>query len=150
MKPQTVKSVILVVLILITIIFIFSNSMESVSESSDRSEGVTLLIEPFLEVLLGDGNVTNHFVRKLAHFTEFFILGTELCILAVIWRKSLILPLFIGLLTALTDETIQVFFERGSQVQDIWLDFSAVVVTAVIAYLIKTVRRKRTVNEALN
>lgn len=136
-KKRAVLTAILLVLILLTVCFIFSNSMESIPDSREKSEGLLSRLRLLLEFFVGKGNATNHLIRKLAHFVEFFALGTELCALCLLWCKPLLWTLFAGLLTALTDETIQIFYDRGSQVQDVWLDFSAVVTTVLLACCIK-------------
>ena len=78
------------------------------------------MLQGFFELFVGKGNVTEHFVRKLAHFTEFFVLGLELAVLFCSFSSK---PILFSLLVALTDETIQLFTGRGSQVKDVWLDF---------------------------
>ena len=94
------------------------------------------LLTPLLELFVGKGNVTEHLVRKLAHFCEFFILGIELQLFFSLLnsRKSaFLLALSHGLFTALVDETIQIFSGRGPMIQDVWLDFSGVTVGSLIA-----------------
>lgn len=126
-------TIFLTILIILTLAFIFKNSMESVAQSQEKSTAVMERISFLLENIVGKGNVTDHLVRKLAHFIEFSVLGAELAALSFLyhWRLkslclSIVLPLFGGLLAALTDETIQIVSARGSQVQDVWLDFSGV------------------------
>ena len=146
LKKQSIAIAILVLLIVFTVAFIFSNSMETIPESSEKSEELLEVLTPALELFVGDGNATNHLIRKIAHFTEFFVLGLELCWLFGLWKKPPIWPLFVGLCIALTDETIQIFYERGSQVQDVWLDFSAVVAVTIITYICNIIvfrRRER-------
>ena len=87
-KKETVRAV-LTVLIVLTLIFIFRNSTDSKEESSALSLYVKELVGPILEVFVGKGNVTEHLVRKLAHFTEFFALGTEFSFL-IMRNKSLL------------------------------------------------------------
>ena len=142
MRPvkRRVMTLLLVILLLATLAFIFSNSMESIPESREKSDGILALLTPFLEIFLGKGNVTEHLVRKLAHFVEFFVLGTELSALCLLHQKPLLWAMFAGLLSALTDETIQIFYARGSQVQVVWLDFSAVLVTGILAFFCKKLR----------
>ena len=142
-KKQASLAAILLLLIIATVCFIFSNSMESIPESSARSEKILRALTPALELFFGEDNATNHLVRKLAHFTEFFALGIELCVLCVILRKPLVWALFTGLCTALSDETIQIFYERGSQLQDVWLDFSAVITAAILVCLYGVIIRRR-------
>ncbi len=142
-KKKTTQTVLLLLLVFATVFFIFSNSMETISESSEKSEGILRILAPALEFFIGEGNATNHLIRKLAHFTEFFALGTELCLLFLVWKMPSIWPLFMGLCIALGDETIQIFYERGSQVKDVWLDFSAVILATVIIYLFDCIVRHR-------
>ncbi len=133
-----------ILLILATLIFIFSNSLPDIESSKARSEGIMKLIAPFLELFVGKGNVTLHLVRKLAHFAEFGILGLQLGILVKKPKSSAFL---FALLSAMTDETIQIFTGRGPQVQDVWLDFggacTGILAGISILYLIQTIRNRR-------
>lgn len=128
-KRKTEK--ILVILILLTLAFIFGNSLADKEQSSRESGWVLSLVQPFLELFIGKGNVTEHLVRKLAHFTEFALLGMELCFFfslrADSVRKAFLLAFSHGLFTALSDETIQIFSHRGAQIPDVWLDTSGAV-----------------------
>lgn len=137
------QKIVLLLLIIATIGFIFSNSMETILESSAKSEELLCVLTPALELFIGKGNTTNHLIRKLAHFAEFFVLGTELCLLCSLYKKTMVWGLFTGLCIALADETIQIFYERGSQVQDVWLDFSAVVTSAALVYLYGIITKHR-------
>ena len=128
---------VLLALIILTLLFIWGNSLLNREQSSGESAWVMQLIAPFLELFVGKGNVTEHLVRKLAHFAEFALLGLEL----LFWFKgqpkklksALLLAMAHGLFAALTDETLQLFSGRGSQVQDVWLDFAGTAAGAVFA-----------------
>ena len=108
--------------------------------SSSESGWVMKQLEPVLEPIVGKGNVTDHLVRKIAHFVEYFVLGAELTYFFN--RKKLpqlpsavsgiILPLGISLTVASIDETIQIFSNRGPMLSDVLLDFCA----ALTAYII--------------
>ena len=138
-KKETVRAV-LTVLIVLTLIFIFRNSTDSREESSALSLYVKELVGPILEVFVGKGNVTEHLVRKLAHFTEFFVLGAEFSFLLINEKKAgtagVSLILLAGLVSALSDETVQLFFERGSSVKDVWLDFGGYCTAVALILLI--------------
>ncbi len=105
-----------------TLGFIWINSMLGKEESASLSQGITAWLHS-IGLPVGE-----HFVRKCAHFCEFGLLGCELSLL--FWlRGGLGLQnignsAFAALLTAVTDETIQIFSGRGSQVQDVMLDFA--------------------------
>lgn len=128
MNRKRIGTVLLLLAILAALAFIWGNSLESAVESSLKSGRVRELIEPLLELLVGQSNVTDRMVRKLAHLTEFAVLGALLLLLtAAAFRvrlQSVLNCQFFLLLAALTDETIQLFTGRGSQVRDVWLDFA--------------------------
>ena len=71
----------------------------------------------------------NHYIRKTAHFTEYFVQALLLCNAFYTDRtdrkNSRGCILFLSLLTAVLDEYIQLFSPgRSGQVTDILLDFS--------------------------
>lgn len=150
MKNGRINIIILTILIIATIAFIWSNSLQSIPESQERSLGMMGKITPVLEVFVGKGNVTDHLVRKLAHFIEFGALGCELVLLAVLRKRVRLQPvvncLFIGLAVAVIDETIQIFSNRGSQVQDVLLDFAGactgIAFVLAVYWLASIVRKK--------
>jgi VanZ family protein len=92
--------------------------------------------------------VTEFLVRKLAHFTEFFVLGLELLTFFA-YRKPLFLQAFLlalthGFFTAFLDETIQIFSGRGPMIQDVWLDVCGFAVGAslMLGIMVWTKHRK--------
>ena len=134
-KNQKARLRLLLRLVLIaTLCFIWSNSMVGKEGSASLSRTVTAWLN-------GIGiPVTEHFVRKAAHFCEFGLLGCELMLL--FWLRSgvrfqnLCNAAFAALLSAVTDETIQIFSGRGSQVQDVVLDFSGALTGILLVSLI--------------
>ena len=68
--------------------------------------------------------LTDHIVRKLAHFCEYTLEGFLLMLCMRVYTRSYIwhisVPLLGGVLTALADETIQIYSPgRSSQVTDV-------------------------------
>jgi VanZ family protein len=100
-------------------------------------------------MLAGQDNVTDNLVRKLAHFVEYGALGCVLALLLTLLKRrrwqSVVNCAFAVLIVALTDETIQIFTGRGSQVQDVWLDFAGacagILLVLIVVGLIKAIRR---------
>ena len=119
---------IIFVLILLTLAFIWSNSLASQDVSCAKSESAMQYVAPYVEIIVGAGNVTEHLVRKLAHISEFGALGCEFALLCVLRRRlrpqSVVNALFAGLAAAVADEALQILSERGPLVGDILLDFS--------------------------
>lgn len=123
-----------------TVYFIFSNSLEIARESSARSQQVMELLNSLLG-RVGLGPLSEHFVRKLAHFCEFSLLGFWFMLCLRVYTRHFVRhvswPLFFGLLTAVIDETIQLYVPgRSSSVKDVLLDFSGVLTGLFIALLI--------------
>jgi VanZ family protein len=46
-----------------------------------------------------------------------------LILIGEVFRQYIVTMLFIGFISAVMDETIQIFSSRGSQVIDVWFDF---------------------------
>lgn len=152
LAAKDVWSLILLVLITATLVFIWTNSMEAPAESSEKSQRVMELLTPFLEVFVGKGNVTEFLVRKLAHFCEFGLLGCELSLMLVL-RKRQTLQWYVNIamfafVVAALDETIQIFADRGSSLADVWIDFAGAATGIVGIYILHAIgrhfiRRKR-------
>ena len=124
--------------------FIWWNSSKNVEESSGISQGVLYEIMQIFARIGISTDITEHIIRKLAHFTEFTALGILLSIDTVLFLKNMKqyvwIPLFIGLLVALIDETIQLFpVGRSSSVKDVWLDFSGVIFGTILLLVSKQI-----------
>ena len=121
-------------LLIVTVCFIWSNSMVGKEGSASLSLRLTAWLN-------GIGiPVTHYFVRKSAHFCEFGLLGSELMML--FWLRGGVSlqsgcnAAFGALLSAVTDETIQIYSGRGSQVQDVVLDFCGAVTGILFTSLV--------------
>ncbi len=128
------------VLLVLTLAFIWRNSTESIPESQAKSLDLVAILKPILEPIIGEGKVTDHFVRKTAHFCEFALLGAELRLLFLLLGFGTVQghmnALFAALAAGVTDETIQYFRERGSMVLDVVLDFCGAFFGALVLLLI--------------
>ena len=123
--------------------FIFSNSMAVADVSSVSSGRVLQLLQAVLRRLGHPAlaqRLTMHIVRKMAHFCEYTLEGFLLMLCMRVYSRHplrhITVPMLAGGLTALTDETIQLFSQgRSSQVTDVWLD-SAGVLAGILAALL--------------
>ena len=124
------KAFLFALLILITVGFIWGNSMKTVEQSSTQSTSVAELLRPVLDPREKlEKSEFHNLVRKLAHVVEFFALGLfvvgfSVSLGAYLERKFVSLPILMVLLVAVTDEYIQYFTGRGSLVTDVVLDFA--------------------------
>ena len=151
MKNKRFRIILVFILIALTLAFIWGNSLLSIPESQEKSLGLLALLQPFLDRVFGVGVITDHIIRKAAHFCEFGLLGAELRLLFWLFDQKRLQgqanALFAGLAAAVADETIQIFCDRGSQVQDVCLDFAGVFTGALflllLALLVTRCRRRR-------
>ena len=115
--------------LILTLCYIFGNSLQSQGESSDRSESLAQQVQPILDPQQKvEPARFHHLLRKAAHGLEYALLGAELLVGAILLDRRLLsrqIPtaLLILLASAVTDEFIQSFTGRGDQIQDIVLDF---------------------------
>ena len=128
------KTRLLKILIIITLAFIWIHSTMPPDVSSDESGFVVKI----LEGVFGTGNVSELLVRKLAHFTEYCLLGLEL----MACTGSVSASMSNGLFAAAVDETIQIFSNRGSSLADVWIDFAGCLLGVLIIYLIRRKKKK--------
>ena len=121
--------------------FIFSNSMAVADVSSVSSGRVLQLLQAVLRRLGMPGlaqRLTMHLVRKLAHFCEYTLEGFLLMLCMRVYSRRplrhITVPMLAGVLTAMADETIQIYSPgRSSQVTDVWLDSAGVLAGILIA-----------------
>ena len=125
------------------IAFIFSNSMAVADVSSVSSGRVLQLLQAVLRRLGMPGlaqRLTMHLVRKLAHFCEYTLEGFLLMLCMRVYTRQYVrhisVPMLGGVLTAMADETIQIYSPgRSSQVTDVWLDSAGVLAGILIALI---------------
>lgn len=142
------KRWILYILLVLIVFFIWDNSMQN----GGSSDGFSLLfaetLTPIVNKLGFHGNIwiLNRIVRKLAHLTEFTILGS---LLYTILRRyitygTVIKTIGLGMLIACLDEFIQLFSPgRSSQFSDILIDTVGVVTGILVVKLVYYIRYKR-------
>ena len=145
-KRKIVVSVI-IILIALTVGFIWGNSIMSKEASSEESEAVSSTLQTVVDAVFGEDVVvvSHEGIRKAAHFIEFFILGTEFCVLYILIKREgkrgylEIMPF--GLAVAAIDETIQIFSERGSSIIDVMIDYSGYLFAVVLFFAVFVIRR---------
>lgn len=145
---QTCYTILNLTVLAALLVFIFGNSLQPRAASTRQSLGTLAVLTELLNRLTGHSNLTEHFVRKLAHFSEFAALGfftIHLCAvrLRVQWHFVLH-SLFFGLVCAVTDESLQLLSDRSAQVPDVLLDFSGVLCGTAVFLLLYAVRHRRT------
>lgn len=131
--------------------FIFGNSglprEESAAVSSRLVQWLKPIFDPHDRIA---EDVFHHYVRKLAHFTEFGALG--FCLMGLseqfMWCKKtwcIAAPTLLSGIAAATDETIQFFSpERGPGIKDVLLDcFGALCGIACMLFFLHILKKRK-------
>lgn len=126
----------------------FIHSSMPADLSSEESESVMGVLQYILNFLGFSAELTDHIVRKTAHFAEYTAIGMLLVSCAYSFSRTKPYRyysqiLFAGLATAVIDETIQLNVAgRSGQITDVLLDFSGVITGAVFMLLVYMIYRK--------
>lgn len=125
--------------------FIFYMSSFNGDDSSELSGG---LLSVILSVLsrIGIGEIlTEHMLRKIAHFTEYFVLGGLLFLDTAGFgagvKTCFSVPLGLGLLTAALDELSQFLSEgRTPLLTDVFIDFCGVFAASLVLLILSIIK----------
>lgn len=127
------KRWILYIVLCLIVFFIWDNSLQN----GGTSDGISLIfakwIAPIANKLGFYGNIwaLNRIIRKLAHLTEFTILGG---VLYVVLRRyieygTVVKTIGVGIVIASLDEFIQLFsLGRSSQLSDVLIDTVGIII----------------------
>ena len=119
------------------LLFIWGHSVMPAAVSKQESGHFLALLQTWLPWL------TDHLIRKAAHFAEYAVLGALVFLAADVRHGLWFAPCF-GLLSALADETIQLFAAgRSGQITDVWLDFAGFLVGWLFVLLIALCLQRR-------
>lgn len=148
-RKITISEIIIYICIVATLAFIWIHSAIPRVQSAGESGFILEILRPILSSFLHDEWVTDHLVRKIAHFTEYGALGVEFALLIRIIKKKtgwkwLLNTIYIGLTIALLDETIQIFSARGPMIEDVWLDLAGYALYGGVVWGIRKAVEKRT------
>ncbi len=132
----------LIIAILLTLVFIFSNSAKTQKQSAAQSESFKEVVEKIIpkETDLGQKILKN--IRKIAHFTEYGLLGIESSLLIFVlmngrgkrYKNAAFSPVF-ALIVAFIDETVQIYSKRGPAVADMWIDVGGFFTYSLLTYI---------------
>lgn len=133
--------IVLLVLMLATLVYIFSNSMVPAEESAAQSDTVRDTADKIIPDSVPAKPTILDNIRKLAHFVEFGILGIEVAIYVVFYEKkrlyiSLPVSYAVPFIFGFVDESIQVLSSRGPEITDVWIDALGFATFASVVYLV--------------
>ncbi len=144
----------LVIMILLNLVFIFSQSLLSSEAAGEEADTVTDII---IEVLPEDSAAADYAednMDKIAHFTEYAVLGVLVSLFVCFFGKRLEILAPVSLLfaesIAFIDETVQIFSGRNPDVKDMWADifgfFTLSLITYMAFFLVKRCLKKEKQN----
>lgn len=128
------------------LVWIFSNSLKDAAESSAQSGAVLAFVQKILDALTGGALVvSNHIIRKLAHFSEYAMLGALLSFTYRAYtpgKKRAFIPALVGFLSPFIDEGLQFFADRRApMLSDVAIDLAGVVAGGLFAMIVLSVVR---------
>lgn len=130
--------------------FIFHFSLADAAESSETSGRVTAFFNDLLADAGASLRFSGLFVRKAAHFTEFFVLGLLSFATAATFLRAWPLPAAVGFsaVVAAVDECLQFASPgRAPGVLDALLDTAGAAAGALLLWLILFLVAKKRKNE---
>ena len=130
-------------------IFAWGHSCFPANLSSMESNWVVNLFWKFFRLFGAQEAPDEQLIRKLAHYSEYTAIGALM--LSCAYSRDRLRPhrfwafvLGAGLLTAVIDETIQLFVEgRAGMIADVWIDFGGVVTGTLIMLGFYAIVRRR-------
>lgn len=139
-KIKKIFLYILIAAIVLTVLFIFSNSLKPKDQSLEDSNAVGGIISSIFPPDSDIGKFILEYIRKIAHFTEYGLLGIEMALLVIFYFKKRIraglISLNLSLVVAFIDESLQYISERGPAISDVWIDVGGFMFFSLIAYAI--------------
>ncbi|MCR5726952.1 MAG: VanZ family protein [Lachnospiraceae bacterium] len=155
---------VIIIIIIVSIAAVWWQSSLSADRSREESGAVLGILQPFHGTEMPEDltdlesqsaefiNISNIF-RKFAHFIEYAVLGFEFGLLVIFVgkkRKTRLRDIyrfaantvFAGILTALLDETIQIFSGRGPEVKDVWIDTTGFLTGEAVVFIIYYIWKK--------
>lgn len=131
------KKRISIILVIIWMMFIFIMSSFNSTESSNQSNFIVNIIINIFNI--SNIEILSLIIRKLAHFTEYFILGILTYNMINNYNKKSYISIIICILYAISDELHQLFVPgRSCQVLDIIIDsIGSILGIYLLSFIIK-------------
>lgn len=149
MKRRDYKRITFLILALLMTAFIWGQSLLPADMSSAQSGFITNIVNEVLlrlNIKIAENDLS-FYIRKLAHFTEYFFLAMFWFLYFKTFKTTFevnIETIGYGLIIAISDELIQNSTPgRAMQITDVFIDLSGVIFFLVVAYIITLINLKR-------
>ena len=129
---KMIQKIIFGILLIVWLIIIFLFSSENAEKSTKTSDGFINTITNILNIEKPkDKEKVSHIVRKIAHFTEYFVLGL------IPINNKLIIGIILCMIYASSDEIHQIFIDgREAKLLDVLIDTLGSAASLIILNLI--------------
>ena len=140
MNKDKTKKIISILLLVLWMGLIFCFSQQDATGSSSLSNGFIATIYSFItgkEATLEVLEKYSFIVRKLAHFSVYFVLGLLSFNVMVQFKTKYAYSFLISFVYSISDEIHQIFIPgRAGQIRDVLIDSSGALLAILICYLI--------------
>lgn len=141
-KNSNVKRIVYTAITVVLIFFIWIQSCLPANASGKESSWVLNVLNTIAEFVGIKSAFTSHTIRKLAHFTEFAMLGIFLLLTVNTFKLNRLKKyffVFAGCLSvAVCDECIQLIIPgRAGMIKDVILDFTGAFFGIILVSIIK-------------
>ncbi len=141
------KKIVYLIVTILVVMFIFYNSIQNGESSSNASTTVLNFINNIINSIGLNFKLEGYFIRKLAHFVEFFTLGVFLMLTFEAFTNKIFsiigFPMFLAIFIPVIDEYIQIYSDgRTSSVKDVLLDFFGAMIGIIIVSLFFVLNKK--------
>lgn len=148
MRRKRVLWILSMAVTMLTMAVIIGFSAQNAADSSALSGGITVRILPWVQFVFPDvtADGLHHVLRKLAHFTVYFVLGCSLTCNFNVQDKvpPVLCAIVMGGLFAASDEFHQLFSEgRSGSVHDVILDTCGVAGGSIVLWNLNRMLKKR-------
>ena len=142
------KKIVYLIVTILVVMFIFYNSIQNGESSSNASTTVLNFINNIINSIGLNFKLEGYFIRKLAHFVEFFTLGIFLMLTFEAFTNKIFsiigFPMFLAIFIPVIDEYIQIYSDgRTSSVKDVLLDFFGAMIGIIIVSLCFVLNKKK-------
>lgn len=133
------KKRISILLVILWMLFIFIMSSYNSTESANQSGFIVNIISNILSI--NNTDTLNFIIRKIAHFTEYFILGLLTHNMIYNYNKKTYISIIICILYAISDELHQLITPgRNYQIKDILIDSSGSILGIYLLFIYFKIR----------
>ena len=128
-KLRRIALLVLLLAFLGTLAFIFVNSAMPPEKTVEISDAVGSAVGNIVKPETAVGGFVKIHLRKIAHFTEYGLLGIEIALFVLCFIRDIagkiklgISFAFLSFAVGFIDESIQVLSGRNASILDVWID----------------------------